>query len=350
MFKNDDDAVPYRSSARRRMGGGRSPSPNPETQNQSRPVDIDEMSVEQLKKKIRETKIMLDAADFQDENAAEDDEAMNRRDKREAEDIMERIRRVQENIDTDPKASLHNTDSSAEKRALRRQLQNIQDQLPQLASDVRKTEKLIAETKLEIFRLKDAKAHPNSLVIVGTGPGGAVTESDRIKARARARMQARAAELAGRPAPSVEDEGDAQRRVDEESVAINAERERNESMTRDVEDSVKEFSRALEDGLKEVSESSSKEHERRRWEEALGVEDQIRDLIYDLQRSSRINKARASEGSTRGVSGGYDRERAPSYSSPSRPSGYASPSRSMTSTPTSAGASSSPQDRVLSAK
>ncbi|KAI5294143.1 actin organization and endocytosis protein, partial [Ascosphaera pollenicola] len=182
MFKNDDDAVPYRSSARRRAGG-RSPSPNMEAQQQSRAVHVDEMSVEQLKKKIRETKIMLDAADFQDENAAEDDEAMNRRDRREAESIMERIRRVQENIDTDPKASLRNTDSSAEKRALRRQLQNIQDQLPQLASDVRKTEKLISETKLEIFRLKDAKVHPNSLSIVGTGPGALQAGTSACRAR-----------------------------------------------------------------------------------------------------------------------------------------------------------------------
>ncbi|KAI5282650.1 actin organization and endocytosis protein, partial [Ascosphaera acerosa] len=252
MFKNDDDAVPYRSSARRRGGGGgRSPSPNPEAATAST-ANEEEMSVEQLKKRIRETKIMLDAADFQDENAAEEDEELDRRDRREAETLMDRIRRVQENIDADPKAVLRNTDSGAEKRALRRQLQNVQDALPQLASDVRKTERQIAEAKLEIFRLKDAQAHPgSSLSIVGTGPGGAVTESDRIKARARARMQARAAELAGRPAPAGEDEAAAQRRLDEASVGITAERDRNEAMSRDVEDSVKDFARALEDGLKE---------------------------------------------------------------------------------------------------
>ncbi|KAI5287726.1 actin organization and endocytosis protein, partial [Ascosphaera aggregata] len=350
MFKNDDDAVPYRSSARRR-GGGRSPSPNPEAQ-QQRPADVDEMSVEQLKKKIHETKIMLDAVDFQDENAAEDEEAMNRRNRREAEDIMERIRRVQENIDNDPKAALRNTDSSAEKRALRRQLQNVQDLLPQLASDVRKTEKLIAEAKMEVFKLKDAKAHPNSMAIVGTGPNGTVTESDRIKARARARMQARAAELTGKPAPTIEDEGEAQRRIDEESVVINAERDRNEAMSRDVEESVKEFSRALEDGLKEASESSTKEHERRRWEEALGVEDVIRDFIYDLQRSSRMTRTRPTS-DVKGYdrpSSAYERESQPSLGSPSHPSAYESPSRSMTSTPTSTGASPSPHDRVLSAR
>lgn len=295
LYKHNDDYVPYISSARRRHGGDSRASSKPTS---PAPEKADEeLSVEQLKKKIREVKIQLDAVDFRDQTQAEEDEELDRRDRREAEALMDRIRRVQDDIDTHPDAVFRNLDSGAERRSLRRQLQAYQDQIPEVASNVRKVEKAIAEARLELFRLRDAKAHPESaLNIIGTGPGGAITEADRIKARARARMQARAAELAGRPPPSIpEDDGAAARRLEEENVKIKAERERNEAMTRDVEESVREFANSLEASLKEGAESSTREHERRRWEEGLGVEDTIRDFIYDLQRSSRTARIRKEE-------------------------------------------------------
>ena len=293
MFKNNDEAVGYRSSARRRVGNnGRTPSPATSSQ-----ASEDELSVTELKKKIRETKVMLDAVDFQDESRAEEDDALDRRDRREAESLMDRIRRVQDDIDTHPNASFRHLNSGPERRSIRRQLQSYQDQIPQIASDVRVIEREIAEAKLELFRLKDAKAHPDSASnIAGTGPGGTVTEADRIKARARARMQARAAELAGRPVPaSSDDDGSAARRLEAENANVKADKERNDNMTRDVEDSVREFATSLEDGLRDETESSSREHERRRWEDALGVEDVIRDFIYDLNRGSRTAHVRKEE-------------------------------------------------------
>ncbi|KAL2824334.1 hypothetical protein BJY01DRAFT_256484 [Aspergillus pseudoustus] len=312
LFKNNDDAsAGYRSSARRRVGNnGRTPSPAASQSSE------EELSVEQLKKKIRETQIMLDAVDFEDENRAEEEDALDRRDRREAESLLDRVRRAQDDIDTHPNASLRNLDTGAERRTLRRQLQAYEDQVPQVASDVRRVEREIAEARLELFRLQDAKAHPNSaLNVVGTGPGGAVTEADRIKARARARMQARAAELAGRPAPSTQnDEEAATRRLEGESAKVKAEREKNDSMTRDVEDSVKDFAQSLEDSLKEGGETSTREHERRRWEDALGVEDVIRDFIYDLNRGSRTAHVRKEEDS-RGASPLHQRKESPALSS-----------------------------------
>lgn len=210
---------------------------------------------------------------------------------------MDRIRRVQDDLDTHPNASFRQVDSGADRRALRRQLQSFEDQVPQVASDVRRLEREIADAKLELFRLKDAKAHPGGASnIIGTGPGGTVTEADRIKARARARMQARAAELSGRPAPATEeDDGQAARRLESESTNVKAERERNDTMTRDVEESVRDFARSLEDSLREEGQNSTREHEKRRWEDALGVEDVIRDFIYDLSRSARTANVRKEE-------------------------------------------------------
>ncbi len=213
VFRNNDDNIGYKSSARHRLGGGgRSPSPaQPGSPSSER---SDEMSLDQLRKAVREKQILLDAMDTRDENATDEDDALDRRDRREAEDLYRRIRRIQEDIDAHPKASLRSSDSDAERRTLKRQLQTLTDRLPELASNVRRTEREIADAQLELFRLKDAREHPGSAsTIVGTGPGGAVTESDRLKARAKAMMQARSAALTGKPAPASDDSGAATERL-----------------------------------------------------------------------------------------------------------------------------------------
>lgn len=291
VFKNNDDDVGYRSSARRRIGNH---SPRPESP--SSVTSNDELSLDQLRKKIREKQVLLDAMDFKDEAANEEDDILDRRDRREAEELYRRIRRIQDDIDAHPDAALASGDSDAERRALKRQLQNLTDKIPELASQVRKTEKAIADAKLELFRLRDAKAHPGSASnIIGTGPGGSITESDRLKARAKAMMQQRTAALTGKKVDIGNDDDDAQKRMEEENLKIRTEKENNERMVRDVEDSVREFSRGIEDNLKEGSQTSANEHEKRRWEDALGVEDEVRDFIFDLQRSSRATRIRAQD-------------------------------------------------------
>ena len=297
IFRNNDDDIGYRSSARRRVGGeGRTPSPAHSTSPSSE-RSSDDLSIEQLRKKIREKQVLLDAIDFKDEKAAEEDDALDRRDRRDAEDLYRRIRRIQEDIDSHPKAMLRDVDSGAERRALKRQLQRLTDRLPELASQVRKTERSISDARIELFRVKDAKAHPASAsTIVGTGPGGAVTEADRLKARAKAMMQQRSAALTGRGVPVNEDDsGAAVRRLEEENAKAKTEQETNERMIKDIEDSVRDFSRSLEDTLMQEGEDASSEHERRRWEDGLGVEDEVRDFIFDLQRNRRTARIRSEE-------------------------------------------------------
>jgi len=295
VFKNNDDDVGYRSSARRRMGdGGRSPSPASTATPPSEPAE--EPSLEQLQKRIKEKQVLLDAIDFKDEGQADEDEMLDKKDRRDADDLYRRVRRMQEDIDGHPNATSRVGDSGAERRALRRQLQTLTDRLPDLASQVRRTEKSIADTRLELFRLKDAKAHPNAAsAIVGTGPGGVVTESDRVKARAKAMMQQRSAALAGRPIEASDDADAATRRIEEESSKVSSEKDNSDRMVRDIEDSVGTYSRGVEDTLKEGAEDNSTEHERRRWEDGLGVEDEVKEFIFDLQRSSRSARIRRDE-------------------------------------------------------
>ncbi|KAI9674484.1 MAG: actin organization and endocytosis protein [Caeruleum heppii] len=320
VFKNNDDDVGYRSSARRRLGVDgdprRSPSPA-QASSASSVASDDDLSVEQLRKKVREKQVLLDAMDFKDENQADEDDALDRKDRRIAEDLYHRIRRVQEDIDGQPGAELQGVDSEAERRALRRQLQNLTDKLPELASHIRRTERSIADARLELFRLKDAKAHPGSATAtVGTGPGGEITESDRLKARAKAMMQQRSAALTGKSISTNDDALAAPKRLEEENGRIRAEKDNNERMVKDVEDSVRDFSRGLEDSLRESGGDSTSEHERRRWEDGLGVEDEVKDFIFDLQRSSRSNRIRKNDRS----SSSRDQGRSdPPTSSDSRP-------------------------------
>lgn len=291
VFKNNDDDVGYRSSARRRVGqDGRSPSPALSDRS------ADEMNTEQLKKAIREKQVLLDAMDFEDESHADQEDALDRKDRKESEDLFRRIRHMQEDIDTHPNSIYKSADSDAERRNLQRQLRSLQDRLPELASHVRRCERAIADAQLELFRLKDAKANPGSgPAIVGTGPGGEVTESDRRKAKARAMMQQRSAALAGKKVETGDDGSAAAQRLEEEQRRVTREREEHEQMVKDVEESVNEYAKGLESGLKEGAESASDEHERRRWEDGLGVEDEVKDFIFDLQRSSRSARIRNEE-------------------------------------------------------
>lgn len=291
VFRNDDEDFGYKSSARRRMGNN---SPRPDS-----PASVgsnEDLTMNQLRKKIKEKQVLLDAMDFKDEKNAEEDDILDRRDRRESEELYRRIRRIQEDIDTHPDAVSMTGDSDAERRALKRQLQTLTDKIPELASQVRRTEKAILDAKLELFRLKDAKAHPGSAsTIVGTGPGGMVTESDRLKARAKAMMQQRTAALTGKKVDAVYDDDAASKRLEEESIKQKNEKEANERMVRDVEESVRDFSHGIEDSLKEGGKDESSQHEKRRWEDALGVEDEVRDFIFDMQRESRSARVRAQD-------------------------------------------------------
>ncbi|KAL7946194.1 hypothetical protein V8C42DRAFT_352529 [Trichoderma barbatum] len=348
VFRNDDEEFGYRSSARRRLGG---PSPRAESPAASSVGSNDELTLDELRKKIKEKQILLDAMDFTDEKNHEEDDILDRRDRREAEELYRRIRRIQDDIDAHPDAALAVGNSDAETRTMKRQLQKLTDRVPELASQVRKAEKAIMEARLELFRLKDAKAHPGSASsIVGTGPGGAVTESDRLKARAKAMMQQRTAALTGKKIETTSEDFDAPKRLEEESIRVKNEKESNERMVRDVEESVRDFSRSIEDNLNDAGKDNSSEHEKRRWEDALGVEDEVRDFIFDLQRESRAARVRAQDKRSARPSAADEAPRERAAAAPQQTESSAPASRTATPSSTAGGGSYSsyktPEERA----
>lgn len=156
VFRNNDDDVGYRSSARRRVvEGGRTPSPLQSTSHSSEKYDND-LSVEQLRKKVREKQMLLDAMDVEAENDADEEEErkIDRSDR--PEDLYRRIQQIQDDLDDLPRASPRTGDTEAGRRTLRREVQRLADRVPELESNIRKTEQYISDAKLELSRAKDA--------------------------------------------------------------------------------------------------------------------------------------------------------------------------------------------------
>lgn len=291
VFKNnDDEAGVYVSNARHRSANRDSSRASSTSSSTSRSKPSKVETLEDLRKAVREKQILLDAVDVEDEEMFEKDSFLERRDRDEADDLLRKIRRVQEELDSDPRSAIRSVDDGAERRELRRQLQYMLDRLPTLISSVRSTCNKLADAKVELFALRDAKAHPGQRLL-GTGPGGIVTESDRRKAKSLAILQARMAALTGKPAPVTageDEEQAAEARQAEESDRVRVEKETSERMIIEVDEGVNQLRDSLEQMLRDDEVDVKKDREWRRWEEGVGVEDEVRDFIYELQRKSRL--------------------------------------------------------------
>lgn len=156
VFRNNDDDVGYRSTARRRVGEGeRTPSPLQSTSHSSEKYD-DDQSVEQLRKKVREKQMLLDAMDVEAENDADEEEERKINSSDRPEDLYRRIQQIQDDLDNLPRASPRTGDTEVGRRTLRREVQRLADRVPELESNIRKTEQNISDAKLELSRVKDA--------------------------------------------------------------------------------------------------------------------------------------------------------------------------------------------------
>lgn len=284
------------SSSRRRNNGNRgtsSPAPSNSSNDSGNvvPSGISKgETLEYLRKQIREKQILLNALDAEDDFAFNEDSYLDSRDRDEADDLIRKIRNMQDDINE--YGSSNTGDAASEKAALRNQLQFLTDRLPVLVGRARGIGNKIADAKLELFRLKDVKAHPGS-TIIGTGPGGRVTDADRRKAKSLAILQSRMAMLTGKPADAginADDEHGAELRVAEESTKVYNEKEQNEKMIRDVEEGVRAVQESIEGMLRESRADFKITRERQMFEEGVGTEDEVRDLIVELNRRSRSVK------------------------------------------------------------
>lgn len=302
MYRFNESEIAYNPSSRRRAI-----SPGPSEDNYREDRDRGD-NLAKLKKSMREKQIVLDALEAQKEDKAMFGKSADRAylEERELEDVRRRIRRVQDEIDHMP-----NTGGDGplalmtERRSLEDEVYSLmRTQLPSLVTEVRHIESRIADLKLQLFRLRDAKAHPNETGgIIGTGPGGTVTEADRRKAKASHMLQARMAALTGKPAPPAPSEDgspEAIRRLEEETRRVDAEKAEKDRIIRDIETSARDLQSSIDRTLRETEDlgrggdfvSTITDSDRRRWEDGLGVEEKTREFIDDLRRESARNTSK----------------------------------------------------------
>lgn len=283
VFKNNDDDFGYVSSARHRSRSKSSANEN----GSASPSYNNDMSIADLRKAIKEKKILLDAIDAKDEEDYGEVQELERRDRQAIEDLKRRISKVQHEISSHPQAPLllGSSGSQEERRQLLRNLNRQTDLLPQLTANVKKIEDQIIAAKLEIFRLSWEKNHPGS-TISGTGENGTITDADIRRAKSRAAMKARMAALTGKP---VESEGSGfeafEAALVQERETANAGRVRNDQIFKEIEESVNQLKDGLERSLRESPQEANQDRDRSRWEEAIGVEDEVKDFIFELRRS-----------------------------------------------------------------
>lgn len=281
VFKNDDDAMVYRSSARHRS------SRNKEKDAEEKPKETasTRLSLSELRKKVHEKQILLDAIDARDEEEYDHVQEIQDKDQTAIEELKQKILNVQKEINTFP--PLPET-SSTSKKDIERTLYSQRTKIPKLVADVRATENEIAALKLKLFTANAERNNPGS-TIVGTGPNGEITESDRRKAKNRAMLKARMASLTGKSASSEGGFEEFESQFNAEAEKVNSERDRALQAMKDIEDSCDQIARDAESGLRGVTSDNlgvetHPERERTRWEDGAGVEDDVKDLIRSLKR------------------------------------------------------------------
>lgn len=281
VFKNDDSEMVYRSRARHKSSKNKDKS-EPKSQDEER-HRRNHMTLAELRKQVHEKKILLDAIDARDEEEYDNVVNIEDRDKREIETLKDRIVDIQKEIYKYP---VSNASPSEGKKQLQHKLADLKKQIPTLIQNVKEVENEIVQFKLQLFKAKAEHENPGS-TITGTGPNGTITDSDRRKAKNRALLKARMASLTGKPSSeNVYDFEAFERDYNAELERLTREKETIETTMRDIEESSTQISREVEASLRGGSydEETNPDREYNRFEEAIGVEDDVKDLILSLRR------------------------------------------------------------------
>ena len=192
VVQKDDDDRGYKW---RRLGaGGRTPPSVQPTLPSSERLR-NNPSVEQIVKKFREKQSLLIPSRFRNENETEDHAGLALRDRQSAE-------------------------GDEGRKHLKRQLHQVTDRFSEAASKCHKTEKDRANVKVEIALPAPAPE------ILGTGPDGAVTHADILRAQTIALILERGGKLTGKTGHAGQDDsGAVRRRLEEETSRVKIEKE-----------------------------------------------------------------------------------------------------------------------------
>lgn len=272
-FKHNDNDVGYVSNSRHRS---RRPTESSVVQT-SKSGDL---TVQDLKKLIREKQILLDAMDLEDQHGAIAANQMNDSNYREIEALKSRIRATQEKLN-----SYSLGGNQAEKAQLLETLtHHTKDKVPSLMARIYNVNNEIAKANAVLAKVNIKRQHPNwepeggEESIVGTGPNGEVTDSDRRKYKSKQLLRQRMAALTGK-APS-DDNKDIDLKYKQEVENAYKQSELQSQMTKDIETSIKE----LEEGAAIYLQVSVKtETGSRKWDNGEGLNPTMKAFINELR-------------------------------------------------------------------
>ncbi|CDH56473.1 actin cytoskeleton-regulatory complex proteinpan1 [Lichtheimia corymbifera JMRC:FSU:9682] len=223
-------------------------------------------------------------------------------DRKDIDEVKEKIRELQSEIvrsggddeggshawDKYSRQTTELADITEQEKSLESEIQYlIETSLRKLVQQLQETEEDLAEKKKQLTKLKASKESSSNstagLDIVGTGPNGEITESDRIRAKAKAMVAARMGKITGKSSTiDVTAELDA---IDQEKMAFIGHADSVSAMIQDVEDqvnSVRMETSLLGLDIRKHEQDQKKIDERQRFEKGDGVAMDLKDFIQQL--------------------------------------------------------------------
>ncbi|CAG8557077.1 1263_t:CDS:10 [Ambispora leptoticha] len=319
-YKHKDDDVGYVSSARRQI-----PSVSREYSSSSYSSSISSSrsdreksstNLADLRKQIHEKEILLEALSYSADTApiASYNSIDVEEIKRQIKDIQSQLVSLKSNSQNWQSKEINK--NSDELNSLLDRNHDLEDELnnflytiiPDMVRKVRDTDNKVAEARIELFKLRESRnSDDNSFAnIVGTGPGGSITQADRIQAKAAEMLQARLAAITGKPVSNISDSASnpgAARRLDEEMIKVNADKANKENRISDIEqtisrlqDSIIRISRERDDveSTLQLDGFRFSKEDRKKWEDGIGINDEVRRFIEELNREGLKIKTRTS--------------------------------------------------------
>ncbi|QWU86932.1 hypothetical protein CA3LBN_001150 [Candidozyma haemuli] len=321
-FRNNDDDMGYVSNSRHRSRRPAEEQPSSVQSSKSR-----DLTTADLKKLIREKQILLDAVNAEDQHSSIANKQSDDYNSRLIEGLKTQIRDTESKLS---KVSLGG--SQEEKTQLLEKLNHFtKDKVPSLIQRIHKVNQDLARTKTEVAKAKLKKEYPDwtpeagDADIVGTGPNGEVTDTDRRKHKSKALLRQRMAALTGK---SVSDgtNKDADQKLKQISDNATKECESESSMIKDIETSIKD----LEDGAALHLQVSVKDQSgSEKWESGIGVSHAVKVFLDELKKfEQKQSKPQGSSGDY--FSGSEPASQTAPSSSSSRSSAVSSPAAHKT--------------------
>ncbi|CAO3649843.1 unnamed protein product [Mucor fragilis] len=328
--KDDEDKdteVGYVSSARRMgpdrtrnrdLSTGSSESSSPS--NSSYGYRGKQTRVFDLRKEIEEKKKLIQQLEHDaTHRVATPYKELSALDKKDIEGLKERVKELQQEISktgseqgqdawsTYITKTAELSSLADQEKSLEAEIQYMLDvTLKGLLAQVDETENDLRDKKIQAINAKAATAATSSpassnlpLNIVGTGPNGEVTESDRIKAKAKALVAARMGKITGKSSASSSSSSaiNAKAEIDK----INEEREEFKLYTDSIADSLKDIEQALNTihmeigmiglDIRKQDQDQKKIEERARFEHGENVANDLKEFISQLTYDAALAKA-----------------------------------------------------------